>query len=60
MAKITRDVTLKHQSNLGEEVEEVAFTEGDEITVLKKWADRYLCKNAEGRLFNVPKDCVQV
>ena len=60
MAKITQDVTLKHQPNLGEEVEEVSFSAGEEVTVLKQWADRYLCKNQAGQLFNVPKEYVEV
>jgi hypothetical protein len=58
MATIKQAITLKHQSNLGEEVEEVSFAEGDEVTVLKEWDDRFLCKNGDGRLFNVPKELV--
>jgi hypothetical protein len=59
MARITRDVTLKHQANLGEEIEEVVFRAGDEVTVLKAWDDRTLCKSADGKLFNVPKGCLE-
>ena len=59
MATIKRAVTLKHQSNLGEDVEEVAFQEGDQVTILKEWADRVLCKNDTGQLFNIPKDCLE-
>lgn len=58
MATITQAITLKHQANLGEEVEEVSFAEGEEVTVLKAWDDRVLCKNGEGKLFNVPKDAL--
>lgn len=60
MATIREPITLKHQPNLGEDVEEVSFSAGDEITVLKEWADLYLCKNDEGQLFNIPKDQVEV
>jgi hypothetical protein len=59
MARITRDVTLKHQANLGEETEEVAFAAGDEVTVLKEWEGRALCKSADGKLFNVPKEYLE-
>jgi len=55
MATIKQAITLKHQANLGEEVEKVAFAEGDEVTVLKRWDDFYLCKNDAGQLFNIPK-----
>ncbi|MDX1648672.1 MAG: hypothetical protein R3263_02350 [Myxococcota bacterium] len=60
MATITKAITLKHQANLGEEVEEVPFSEGEEVTVLKEWQDRVLCKNGDGRLFNVPKDAIEL
>jgi len=58
MATIKNAVTLKHQANLGEDVDEVAFAPGDEVTVLKEWDDRVLAKDDGGRLFNIPKDCV--
>ena len=56
MAKIKEAVTLKHRANLGEQAEEVQFEAGQEVTVLKEWAQSYLCKNDEGQLFHVPKD----
>lgn len=59
MAKIKQAVTLKHQANLGEEVEEVSFSEGDEVTILKEWAESYLCKSDTGQLFNIPKTHVE-
>ena len=55
MATIKKAITLKHQSNLGEDPEEVAFSEGDEVTVLNEWEDRSLCKNEDGVLFNIRK-----
>ena len=55
MAKVNQAITVKHQSNLGEDVDEVAFGEGDEVTHLKEWSDHYLCKNDSGQLFNLPK-----
>ena len=59
MATIKQDLTLKHQSNLGEDVEEISFSAGDEVTVLQEWSDRFLVKNDDGQLFNVPKEAVE-
>lgn len=59
MATIKQASSLKHQSNLGEEVEEVSFTAGEEVTLLQEWTDSYLVKNDAGQLFNVPKDQVE-
>jgi hypothetical protein len=58
MATITKAITLKHQSNLSEDCEEVSFSAGDSVTVLKEWDTRFLVKNGDGKLFNVPKDAV--
>ena len=59
-ATFTRSVALQHRANLGEEAETVEFAEGEKVTVLKEWADRYLCKNESGQIFNVPKEYVKV
>jgi len=59
MAKVRQAMTLQHQSNLGEGLEEIAFEAGEEVSVLKEWETRYLIKNAKGQLFNVPKDQVE-
>ncbi len=59
MATIKQALTLKHQANLGEEVEDVELTAGEAVTVLKTWANSYLIKNDGGLLFNVPKDQVE-
>ena len=58
MAKLKQAVTLKHTSSMGSETEDVAFEKGDEITVLKEWADFYLVKNSDGMLFHVEKALV--
>lgn len=59
MATLKQASSLKHQSNLGEEVEEVSFTAGEQVTLLKEWADSYLVKNDAGQLFNIPKDQIE-
>jgi hypothetical protein len=50
--------TLKAQANLGEEIEEVEFDAGDELTVLKEWANHYLVKDDDGKIFNIEKSLV--
>jgi hypothetical protein len=56
MATIKKAISLKHQANVGEDVEDVAFAEGDEVTVLNEWEDSALCKSEDGKHFNIPKD----
>jgi hypothetical protein len=57
--KITGSVSLKHQANLGEDVEEVDFSAGDELTVLQEWETAYLAKSSDGKLYNVKKDVAE-
>ena len=54
--QIKEALTLKAHANLGEEIEDVEFSAGEELTVLKEWAHHYLVRNAEGKLFNVRKE----
>ena len=57
--RIKRNVTYKHQANLGEDVAEVALAEGDELTVLQDWENAWLAKTSDGKLFNVKKDVAE-
>lgn len=57
--RITVPGTYKHQANLGEDVLEVEFSEGDELTVLQEWENAWLAKTSDGKLFNVKKDAAQ-
>ena len=59
MAKLKRAITLKHQGNLGEPVEEVGFQAGEEVTVLKEFPGRYLIKKSTGQMFTTPKDVLE-
>jgi hypothetical protein len=59
-ATFKQSVSLQHRANLGEDAETVEFAEGDKVTILKEWNDRYLCKSDGGQIFNVPKDYLQV
>ena len=54
--RLKEDLSLKHQANLGEEVEEVEFASGTELEVLQEFDAVWLCKNDDGQLFNVKKD----
>lgn len=56
--KLKEATTLKRQSNLGEDVEDVAFEAGRELAVLREWETAYLVKDEEGRLYNVKKELV--
>jgi len=58
MATMKQQAVLKHQSNLGEGVEEVTLAAGEAVTVLKEWQRHLLVKNGAGKLFNVPKELV--
>jgi hypothetical protein len=59
MAKLLQAVVLKHQGNLGEGAEEVAFEAGEPVTILKEWTDRYLFKKANGQMFTAPKELIE-
>jgi hypothetical protein len=53
--KLTADISLKHQANLGEEVRDVEFERGTTLEVLHKFDTAWLVKDDDGRLFNVKK-----
>ena len=57
--RLKQATTLKHQSNLGEELDEIQFEAGQDLTVLKEWETAYLVKDADGKLFNVKKELVE-
>ena len=57
--KIKSNVSYKHQANLGEDVAEVEFSAGDELTVLQEWENSWLAKTSDGKLFNVKKDVAE-
>jgi len=59
MATLRAAIRLKHRANLESPVEEVEFAAGQEVTILKEWTDHYFIKNAEGLVFNVPKEIIE-
>jgi len=54
--KLAKTVTLKHQSNLGEDIKEIEFEAGHEFSVLKEWDSSYLAKDEDGNHYDIKKD----
>ncbi|MFI5314753.1 MAG: hypothetical protein ACHQ6T_03560 [Myxococcota bacterium] len=52
-------ITLKHQANLGEDLEDIELSAGDELSVLQEWDTAWLAKTSDGKLFNVKKDLAE-
>ncbi len=59
MARIAQDISLGHRPNLGDDVAQVELRAGDEVSVLKVWGDQVLARDAEGRLFNIPRSALE-
>ena len=57
--KIKQTCSLKHQPNLGEELQEIELEEGTELQVLQEWNDAWLAKTDDGRLLNVKKELAE-
>ncbi len=57
--KIKQTCSLKHQPNLGEEVQEIELEEGTELQVLQEWDQAWLAKTDDGRLLNVKKELAE-
>ncbi len=57
--RVKETLTLKAQANLGEEVENVEFEAGTELSVLQEFENVWLVKNDDGQLFNVKKELAE-
>lgn len=57
--RLKGSVTLRHQANLGEDVSEVSFEEGNELQVLHTYPTAWLVKDEENRLFNIKKELAE-
>jgi hypothetical protein len=56
MATVKEGFTAKHQGSKNAAVEEVSFSPGEEVQVIKEWTnDSCLIKNRDGKVFNVAK-----
>ena len=60
MARLKQAVTLEHRANTGEEARPIEFEPGAEIQVIEQWERHCLVKDAEGRLFNVPREMIDL
>lgn len=57
MATIKEAFTMKYQLNKNVDIEEASFSPGDQLEVIKEWSgDTCLVRNADGIVFNVPKE----
>ena len=57
--RLKGSITLRHQANLGEDVSEVNFEEGNELQVLQTYRTAWLVKDEENRLFNIKKELAE-
>jgi hypothetical protein len=58
MPAITKDTVLLHRLQKSSESVEVHLAAGDPVSIVKEWADHYLIRTSDGKVFNVGKDCV--
>ena len=56
MATINEDITLKFVTTKDADIEETAFSSGDEVEILETWDDYFLIKDDDGHYYNVPKE----
>ena len=58
MASIKEDITLKSQTTVDGDIEEISFSAGTEIEVVQKWdeAGYTLIKDDDGHFYNIPSD----
>ena len=57
--KLKEATTLKYQSNLGDEIQDLEFEAGQDFAVLKEWEEFYLVKDEDGKLLSVRKDLAE-
>lgn len=59
MASMKQDVTVGYSPTKASGVTQVSLSAGDPVTVVKEWAEHYLIKTSDGKLFNVKKELVE-
>ena len=57
--RLKKDMVLKHQPNLGEEVADVELPAGAELDVLQEFDTAWLVKTDDGKLLNVKKELAE-
>jgi len=58
MPVITKDVTLFHRLAKTAEPAEVRLTTGDQVNIVREWAEHYLIRTADGKALNIAKQYV--
>ncbi len=58
MPAITQDVTLLHRLQKDAEPVPVEFHPGDQVSIIREWADHYLIRDGSGRVFNIAKSFI--
>lgn len=58
MPRITQEIVLKHRLVKTDEPAEVRLAAGDEVEVIKEWANHYLIRTADKKVFNIPREYV--
>ena len=58
MPAITKETVVLHRLQKSSDSAEIRLAPGDPVSILKEWADHYLIKTSDGKVFNVRKDCV--
>ena len=60
MAKAAIDFTAKLLTTKDGEIEDISFSAGDALTIIKEWQHHYLVKDSDGHFYNLTKDKVVV
>ena len=58
MAVITKDVTLFHRLSKTAEPAQVHLSTGDQVNIVREWAEHYLIRTADGKALNIPKQYI--
>ena len=56
MAIIKEDITLKFATTKDSDIEETAFSSGDEVDLIETWEHHILIRDDDGHFYNIPKD----
>jgi hypothetical protein len=59
MAKCKQAFTRLYASTASEEPKQFQFNPGDEVKIIHAFDEVYLIRNAEGKVFNVPKAWIE-
>ena len=58
MPVIKKDVTLLHRLAKTAEPAQVHLSAGDQVNIVREWAEHYLIRTADGKAMNIAKEYV--